>query len=80
MEAYRILNLIFRIVRNYSTKLYTLPQVCKQVVEELKSYGYQVDVVDGKHRDFRLLKVDGYMFKVLRWKDWHVYDVVAIES
>ena len=79
MEMYRILNLIFRIVRNYSTKLYTLPQVCKQVIEELKSYGYNVAVIDSKHRDFRLIEVDGHTFKVLRWKNWNTYDVVVIE-
>ena len=79
MDMYRILNIIFRIVRNYSTRLYSLPQVCKQVIEELKAYGYTVTVTDDKHRGYRIIQVDGHHFKVIRWKDWLSYDVLAID-
>lgn len=78
MDMYRILNIIFRIVRNYSTRLYTLPQVCKQVIEELKSYGYNV-TVDDKHRGYWTLTVDEHHYKVMRWKDWTSYDVLLVD-
>ena len=74
-----ILNIIFRTVRDYSTAIYTLPQVVKQVVLDLKDYGYNATVEPGKSRNDRTITVDGHHYSILRRRDWLRYDVIMID-
>lgn len=74
-----ILNIIFRTVRDYSTAIYTLPQVVRQVVLNLKDYGYDPVIEPGRSRDYRTLCVAGHRYRILRHRDWLRYDVNMIE-
>lgn len=78
MEVYRILNRILSILYCYTTYHDTLPAVCKDVVKEMKSYGYDVAVTDDRHRDYRLITVDGHLFRIVRERGWMRYDVILI--
>ena len=72
-----ILNIIFRTVRDYSTAIYTLPQVVRQV--DLKDYGYDASVEPGRSRNDRTVAVNGHHYSILRRRDWLRYDVVMID-
>lgn len=74
-----ILNIIFRTVRDYSTAIYTLPQVVRQVVLDLKDYGYDAAVEPGRSRNDRTVAVDGHHYSILRRRDWLRYDVIMID-
>ena len=74
-----ILNIIFRTVRNYSTAICTLPQVVRQVVLDLKDYGYDATVEPGNSRDYRSIRVEGHRYRILRRRDWLRYDVSMID-
>ena len=73
-----LIDRIFFFVRNYSTSTYSLPRVCREVVEELKSMGYNVRVIDDTHRDYRTILVDGHIFRIIRNKAWCSYDVLQV--
>ena len=75
MNEYDILLEIFRFIRNYSTSVYTLPQVFREVVRYMKDGGYNVEIVDDKHRDYKILQVEGNSYKIIRWPDWVSFEV-----
>lgn len=75
MNEYDILLDIFRYVRDYSTATYTLPQVCRGLVQHMKDAGYQVEIVDSKHHDYRIVQVEEHRYKIVRFPEWCRYDV-----
>lgn len=75
MNEYDILLEIFRFVRNYSTATHTLPQVFREVVRYMKDGGYNVEIVDDKHRDYKILQVEEHRYKIIRWPDWVSFEV-----
>lgn len=79
-NEYDVLIQIFRFIRDYSTSTYTLPQVCNALVLYLQDYGYDVEITDSKHRDFRNLRVNSFNYRIIRNTGWSAYDVVMISQ
>ncbi len=76
MNEYDILLKIFRFVRNYSTATYTMPQVFNALIQYLKDSEYQVETIDEKHNNYKILQVEGQRYKIIRWPQWSSYDVI----
>ena len=76
INEYDLLLEIFRVIRNYSTSTYTLPNVFKELIQYMKDGGYRIEVIDEKHRDYKILQVEAQRYKIIRWKEWSSYDVV----
>jgi hypothetical protein len=70
---------IWRKTRDYSTATYSLPRVCREVINLLKSEGYDVSVVDDKHRDYRIIQIEDQQWKIVRNNGWSQYDVLMID-
>lgn len=66
---------IFRFLHDYSAHTYSLPRVVQELLAYLDSLGYDVDLTDGKHRDYRTVYVDGRTFRIFRHKGWSFYQV-----
>ena len=79
MEIYKLSDEIFRHVRIYHTKTYTLPDVARRAAEYMKSGGYQVAILDDHHRDYKILGVDNHRFRLVRYKNCPWYEVEAID-
>lgn len=75
-NEYDILLTIFRFIRDYDSHAYTLPDVCRRLLKHLETAGYQVQPTDMSHRDYKIIHVEGYCFKILRQTDWSTYDVI----
>ena len=78
-DKYTLMDKIWRKTRDYNTATYSLPKVCREVIELLKSEGYDVLVVDEKHRDYRIIQIDDQKWRIIRNKGWGKYDVVMID-
>lgn len=76
INEYDVLIDIFRFIRDYATYAYTLPDVCRKLLKHLESEGYQVQLVDADHRDYRIIQVEAQRYKILRLKGWTTYDVI----
>ena len=77
-NEYDVLIQIFRFIRDYSTSTYTLPHVCNSLVLYLQDYGYDVEVTDSRHRDFKNLRVNDFKYRLIRNAGWSSYDVIMI--
>lgn len=78
-DIYHLMDVIWIKVIGYSTATYSLPKVCREVIDLLKSEGYDVAVVDDKHRDFRIIRVEDQKWKIVRYKGWDKYDVLMVD-
>ena len=76
INEYDILLDIFRFIRDYAVSTYTLPDVCKKLIKHLTGGGYQAEIVDGKHRDYKIIQVETQRYKLTRYKGWSTYDVI----
>lgn len=76
MNEYDVLIEIFRFVRDYHTRTYTLPDVCRKLLKYLQDTGYQAEIVDDKHRDYKIIQVETQRYKLTRYKGWSTYDVI----
>lgn len=76
INEYDILLDIFRFIRDYSTDTYTLPDVCRRLIRHMQSSGYEVQVIDNSHRDYRIIQVETQLYRIARNKGWSTYDVV----
>lgn len=75
-NEYDILLDIFRFIRDYAVSTYTLPDVCRKLIKHLTDEGYQAEIVDGKHRDYKIIRVETRLYRIARNKGWSSYDVV----
>lgn len=75
-NEYDVLITIFRFVRDYHTGTYTLPDVCRKLLQYLVDAGYQAEIVDGNHRDYKIIQVETQRYKLTRYKGWSTYDVI----
>lgn len=76
INEYDILLDIFRFIRDYPVSAYTLPDVCKGLIKHLEGGGYQAEIVDSKHRDYKIIRVETQLYRIVRNKGWSTYDVV----
>lgn len=76
MNEYEVLIEIFRFIRDYATSAYTLPDVCRRLVKFLEGAGYDVQLTDEKHRDYKIIQVENQKYKIVRNKGWTTYDVI----
>lgn len=67
---------IFRFIRDYAVSTYTLPDVCNRLIKHLTGGGYQAEIVDGKHRDYKIIRVETQLYRIIRNKGWSTYDVI----
>lgn len=67
---------IFRFIRDYATSAYTLPDVCQKLIKYLLDEGYLAEIVDGKHLDYKIIRVETQLYRIARNKGWSTYDVV----
>lgn len=79
MVDYRLLDELYFFVRDYSTRLLSLPKVTDEAVKYMKIGGYVAEVTDATHRDYRTISVDGHHFRIVRNKDWLRYEVLPID-
>ena len=75
---YNSIDIIFNFIREYSTKVYSLPRVTKLVIEYMKSGGYDAVVVDNTHKNYKDISVDGIRYRIVRNNDWLRYDVMTL--
>lgn len=76
MNEYDVLLEIFRFIRDYNTGVYTLPDVCRRLIRHLQASGYEVQLTDNSHRDYRIVQVETQLYKIVRNKGWSTYDVI----
>ena len=76
MNEYEVLIEIFSFLRDYAISTYTLPDVCRRLVKFMEGAGYQVQVLDEKHRDYKIIQVENQKYKIVRNKGWTTYDVI----
>lgn len=76
INEYDILLDIFRFIRDYDTHTYTLPSVCRLLIKHLAGGGYQAEIVDGKHRDYKIIRVETQLYRIVRNKGWSTYEVI----
>ncbi len=74
MNEYDVLIEIFQFIRDYAISTYTLPDVCRRLVKFLEGAGYQVQVLDEKHRDYKIIQVENQKYKIIRNQGWTTYD------
>ena len=75
MNEYEILLQIFRFIRDYSTSTYSLADVSRRCLKDLKASGYTTAKLTSLDRDTKLITISDYHFKILRRKGWSIYDV-----
>ena len=75
INEYDVLFEIFRFIRNYSTSTYSLPHVLKELIQYMNDGGYQTQVIDDTHMDYKIIQVETQRYKLVRFKDWCTYDV-----
>ena len=78
-EKYRLMDILWAMVIDYSTSVYSLPRVCREVLMRLSSEGYQAEVIKDGHRDSCLIKIDDQQFRIIRNSGWGKYDLVMVE-
>ena len=78
-DTYVIDNRIFRFIMGYSIREISLPKITENLIEYIQSMGYDASIVDDKHRDYRIIEVDGHHFRIVRNKDWLRYDSKIID-
>lgn len=74
-EKYRLMDIIWRMVIDYSAHTYSLPNVCKEVCQRLKDEGYEPEII-GNNRDYRIIRVEDQKYRILRNSGWGKYDVL----
>ena len=42
----------------------------------MEGAGYQVQLTDEKHRDYKIIQVEDQKYKIVRNKGWTTYDVI----
>lgn len=79
MTSFRLANEIHHVISDYSTAHCSLPFVCKKVIQYMKDSGSQAEIIDDKHRDYKILRVDNHRFKIVRYRNWLRYDVTIVD-
>ena len=75
-NEYDVLITIFRFIRDYNTGTYTLPDVCRRLLQYLVDAGYQAEIVNSKHWDYKIIQVETQLYRIAHNKGWSTYDVV----
>lgn len=76
LNEYEVLLEIFRFIRDYHSGTYTLPDVCRRLIRHMQSSGYEVQITDTSHRDYRIIQVETQRYKIVRNKGWSTYEVI----
>ena len=74
-----VIDIIFRELQNYSTRTTSLPKVTTAISQVLRDYGYTVTVLPLRHRDSKVIQVDGCSYNIIRNRDWIRYEVRQID-
>ena len=79
MNAIRIADIIFGIIRDYSPSIYSLTRACDELIRILKQNGHEDAYLEpGNGRNSRSVRVDGHRFRIVRNAGWTHYDVRII--
>ena len=76
-EKYRLMNVIWGTVIDYSTKE-PISKVCDAVCKRLNEEGYDPKI-EGTNRGFRIVRVQDQRYRVLRNAGWGKYDLIMID-
>ena len=74
-NEYDTLMRMFRFVRDYHPSTYSLPMVCRLLVEHMNNGGYDAILLDDNARDYRIVQVDDRKYKIIRNHGWSYYEV-----
>ena len=77
-EKYRLMDVIWSMVIDYSTATYSIGTVCKEVVRRLRDEGYQPEIVGG-NRSHRIIKVDDQKYRIVKNLGWGKYDLIMCD-
>lgn len=77
-EKYRLMDVIWSMVIDYSTATYSIGKVCNEVMRRLKDEGYQPEIVGG-NRSHRIIKVDDQKYRIVKNLGWGKYDLIMCD-
>lgn len=75
----KLLGIIWWFIRDYSANVYSLSKVTDALIRYMTDRGYFIELVDGKHRDYKIVKVCDHQFRIVRIHGWNSYDVRTID-
>lgn len=77
--AFKLTDIIWHFIRGYSSNTYSLPYVTNELIKYMTSRGCPTELVDCKHRDYKIVKVCDHQFRIVRIHEWNSYDIRAID-
>ena len=68
---------VWGFVRDYYPGTYSLPDVTRRLLDHMRAEGHDADLIDGEHRNYKVVKIDGMRFRIIRRPGWSSYDVIS---